>query len=117
MASKASIGMAAGAAGVTGRSVGCPSLKSDTELLSWLSVSDGCQSVRPASICGCLSSSESDQGVALCWLSLLASDRRLRAYLSFVVVDIRQCNDRAGWLLLALAAHEFQALSQRYLCR
>ena len=113
MASKASIGMAAGAAtgaaGVTGRSVGCPSLKSDTDLLSWLSVSDSRPTVLPASICGCLSLSESDQGVALCWLSLLASDSRLQAYLSFVVVDIRQCNDRTGWLLLALAAHEFQA--------
>ena len=117
MASRASIGIAAGAAGITGRSVGCPSLKSDTGLLSWLSVSVGCPTVRPASICGCLSSSESDQGIALCWLSQLASDRRLRAYLSFVVIDTRQCNDKAGWLLLALAAHEFRAWSQRYLCR
>ena len=114
MTSRAYIG---GAAGVTGRSVGCPSLKSDTGLLSWLSVSYGCLSVHTASICDCLSSSESDQGVALCWLSLLVFNRRLRACLSFVVVNIRKCNDRAGWVLLDLAAHEFQAWSQRYLCR
>ena len=76
---------------------------------SWLSESDNCLSACPPSSIGGPSSSpsESDQGVALCWLILFAADRFLRAYLSLVVVDIRQYNDRAGWLLLAL--------SQRYL--
>ena len=115
MASRVSIGTVAGAADVTGRSTGCLSLKSNIGLLSWPSVSNGCQSVRSAFICDCLSSSESDQGVALCWLTLLASDSLLRAYVSLAVIDIHQCNDRIGWLLLALAAHKFQAWSQRYL--
>ena len=53
--------------------------------------------------------SVSDQAVALCWLSLLASERLLWVYRSFVVADIRQYDDRAGWLLLAFAAHEFRS--------
>ena len=94
---------------VTGGFTGCPMLKSDAGLLSWLSV------VCPSLIGGRLSSlSESDQGVALCWLNLLAANCFLQAYLFLVVVNIRQYNDRVGWLLLALAAHECQAYSQRY---
>ena len=46
-------------------------------------------------------SSISDQAVARCWLILLASERFRRAYRSLVVADMRQYNDRAGWLLLA----------------
>ena len=119
IASKASIGITAGAAGVaTGGSTGCPTLEANAGLLPWLSESDSCLSVcPPSSIDGSLSSSKSDQGVALCWLSLLAADRFLRAYLSLFVVDIRQYNDKAGWLLLALAAHEFQVWSEKYLRR
>ena len=118
IASKASIGITAGAAGVaTGGSTGCPTLEANAGLLPWLSESDSCLSVCPPSSIDGRLPSESDQGVALCWLSLLAADSFLRASLSLVVVDIRQYNDRAGWLLLALAAHECQVWSQKYLRR
>ena len=103
------------AAGITGHSTVCPSLESDTGPLTWLFVSDGHLSIGSSSIYNCQSSSESDQAVALCWLSLLASERLLCAYHILVVADIRQCNDRVGWLLLAVAAHEFEAWSQKYL--
>ena len=116
IASRASIGITAGAAGVvTAGFTGCPALETDAgPPSSWLSESDNCLSACPPSSIGGPSSSpsESDQGVALCWLILFAADRFLRAYLSLVVVDIRQYNDRAGWLLLALAAHERQVCSQ-----
>ena len=120
IASRASIGITDGAAGVvTAGSTGCPALETDGgPLSSWLSELNSCLSVCPlSSIGGRSSSSESDQGVALCWLILLAADRFLRAYLFLVVVDIRQYNDRAGWLLLALAAHERQVWSQKRLRR
>ena len=94
--------MAAGAAGVTGRSSGWSSnrlsLVTDTGPLAWLSASDGCLSSWSSLIC---SSSVSDQAVARCWLILVASERLRRAYRSLVVADMRQYNDRAGWLLLA----------------
>ena len=115
------MGITAGGTGVvTAGSTGCPALETDAEpLSSWLSELDSCLSVcPPSSIGGCSSSPpESDQGVALCWLILLAADRFLRAYLSLVVVDICQYNDRADWLLLALAAHECQVWSQKRLRR